>query len=450
MRTLLLFIGVCVSAADWPTYRGDDARSGVSTEQLKLPLKNSWVHQPLHAPRPAWRGPAKADLYNKQFKLKNRQLFDHTFHVIADGQSVYFGSSADDQIHCLELNSGEKRWSYFTEGPVRFAPTLYERRLFVGSDDGYAYCLSTEGKLIWKKMLSPREYRIVGNNRMISAWPLRTGILVKDGVAYAGAGMFPKEGVHIVAFDPKNGTDRWRTIQTKWPFQGYLLLSENRVYVPTGRSNPIVYNRNNGKFFKDLSGSSDTFTLIKWNGKPLPNPRQNSRVLGVFGEGNGDSFATFTGNHMIVADGKSYLHANGELSVLDRMRYIKLERDYKAQAAKREQLGKTLAQLRKQESPEAPKVQQELIASGQALDEIQKGIDNCVLWKTPCNQSYAIILSGNMLFAGGDSEIVAYSANDGNKAWSAPVNGRALGIAVAHGRLLVSTDKGTIHCFKSK
>ena len=182
----------------------------------------------------------------------------------------------------------------------------------------------------------------------------------------------------------------------------------------------------------------------------MPNPRQNSRVLGVFGEGNGDSFATFTGNHMIVADGKSYLHANGELSVLDRMRYIKLERDYKAQAAKREQLGKTLAQLRKQESPEAPKVQQELIASGQALDEIQKGIDNCVLWKTPCNQSYAIILSGNMLFAGGDSEIVAYSANDGNKAWSAPVNGRALGIAVAHGRLLVSTDKGTIHCFKSK
>ena len=363
---------------------------------------------------------------------------------------MYFGSSADDQIHCLELNSGEKRWSYFTEGPVRFAPTLYERHLFVGSDDGYAYCLSTEGKLIWKKMLSPREYRIVGNNRMISAWPLRTGILVKDGVAYAGAGMFPKEGVHIVAFDPKNGTDRWRTIQTKWPFQGYLLLSENRVYVPTGRSNPIVYNRNNGKFFKDLSGSSDTFTLIKWNGKPLPNPRQNSRVLGVFGEGNGDSFATFTGNHMIVADGKSYLHANGELSVLDRMRYIKLERDYKAQAAKREQLGKTLAQLRKQESPEAPKVQQELIASGQALDEIQKGIDNCVLWKTPCNQSYAIILSGNMLFAGGDSEIVAYSANDGNKAWSAPVNGRALGIAVAHGRLLVSTDKGTIHCFKSK
>ena len=95
-------------------------------------------------------------------------------------------------------------------------------------------------------------------------------------------------------------------------------------------------------------------------------------------------------------------------------------------------------------------MQQHLIASGQALGEIQKDIDNCVLWKTPCNQSHAMILAGNMLFAGGNSEIVAYSANDGKKTWSAPVNGVALGIAVAHGRLLVSTDKGTIHCFRSK
>ena len=59
---------------------------------------------------------------------------------------------------------------------------------------------------------------------MISAWPLRTGILVKDGkVAYAEQEC-SKRRRHIVAFDPKNGTDRWRTIQTKWPFQGYLLL----------------------------------------------------------------------------------------------------------------------------------------------------------------------------------------------------------------------------------
>ena len=69
LRFLFLFVGFYVSAADWPTYMGDDARSGVSFEQLKLPLEKSWIHQPLHAPRPAWRGPAKHDKYNNVGRL---------------------------------------------------------------------------------------------------------------------------------------------------------------------------------------------------------------------------------------------------------------------------------------------------------------------------------------------------------------------------------------------
>ena len=450
MRTLLLFIGVCVSAADWPTYRGDDARSGVSPEQLKLPLKSSWIHQPLHDPRPAWRGPAKADLYNKQLNLKNRQLFDHAFHVIADRQSVYFGSSADDQVHCLDLNTGKERWSYFTEGPVRLAPTLSDGHLFVGSDDGHAYCLSTDGKLIWRQRLASSDYRIAGNNRIISAWPLRTGILVRDGIAYAGAGMFPSEGVHVVAFNANDGKEKWRTTQTDLPAQGYMLLSKSRVYVPAGRNNPVVFDQASGKIVHKVSASADTFTLIKWNEKPLPNPRQSGRMINLVEGEKQDSYATFTGNRIIVDGGKSYLQAHRELSVLDRARYLELERDNKVMADKRGKLGKQLAQLRKQKSPEVPKVQEQLIASGRALDEIQAKIKDCVIWRTPCDQPHALILAGDTLFAGGNNEIVAYSTVDGKKSWSASVRGVALGIAVAHGRLLVSTDQGTIHCFTSK
>ena len=450
MRILLLFIGVCVSAADWPTYMGDDARSGVSTEKLKLPLENSWTHQPLHAPRPAWRGPAKRDMYNKVGLLKNRQMFDHAFHVIADAKHVYFGSSADDQVHCLDLNSGEERWSFFTEGPVRFAPTLHDGRLFVGSDDGHAYCLSTEGKYIWKKLLAPRDYRIAGNNRIISAWPLRTGILIRDGIAYSGAGMFPKEKIYLVAFDSADGKVAWKEEQEKWPAQGYLLLSENYVYVPTGRSNPIVYKRKDGKFFKNLTDTSDTFTLIKWNGKPQPNPRQNGRILGIIKGQNVDSFATFTGNHMIVADGKSYLQANDELSVLDRMRYLKLAGEHKAESANKKILGEKYKKIKDKTSPEAKMAEDQITASDGRLNEIKTLIKDCVLWRTPCKQPYALILAGDTLFAGGNNEIVAYSASDGKRAWSAQVNGAAMGIAIAHGRLLVSTDQGTIHCFTSK
>ena len=233
-----------------------------------------------------------------------------------------------------------------------------------------------------------------------------------------------------------------------------MLLSESRVFVPTGRSNPIVYNRNNHERDKGaekaLAGTRDAFTLIKWNGKPQPNQRQSGRVLGSVEGEKQDSYATFTGNHMIVADGKSYLQANGELSVLDRVRYRKLLPVYKAQAKKEAGLKKERDQLKAKKSPGLPKVEKEYKASSDALRKIRADIEKCVLWRTPCDQPYALILAGDILFSGGNNEVVAYSAKNGKRTWSAPVSGTALGIAVAHGRLLVSTDKGTIHCFGSK
>ena len=123
-------------AADWPTYQHDYARTGVARESLLAPFTDGWVHRSRHAPRPAWRGEAKWDGWNKVYDLKSRQIFDYAYHpVIADGL-LYYGSSADDKIYCLDAATGEQRWTFFTEGPVRLAPTIAEGRVFVGSDDG--------------------------------------------------------------------------------------------------------------------------------------------------------------------------------------------------------------------------------------------------------------------------------------------------------------------------
>ncbi|SVA69526.1 uncharacterized protein METZ01_LOCUS122380, partial [marine metagenome] len=94
-------------------------------------------------------------------------------------------------------------------------------------------------------------------------------------------------------------------------------------------------------------------------------------------------------NHMIVSGKKSYLHADKELSALDRERYLKLEGERKQVAAQRGQLGKQLAQLRKQKSPEVPKVQEKLIAAGRRLDEISTGMKACFLWRVDCAQPHA-------------------------------------------------------------
>ena len=49
---------VPVRADDWPTYQHDNRRSGVTTEQLRLPLRKLWEYVSSERPQPAWSRPA--------------------------------------------------------------------------------------------------------------------------------------------------------------------------------------------------------------------------------------------------------------------------------------------------------------------------------------------------------------------------------------------------------
>src|SRR5437764_858336 len=120
---LALLMTLAVRADDWPAELHDSKRSGVTKEALKFPLKLAWVHR-ARAPQPAWPPEAKNDYYHNKYDLPERITFDHAFHVVGAGDRLYYGSSADDAVHCLDANTGEERWSFTTEGPVRVAPTI--------------------------------------------------------------------------------------------------------------------------------------------------------------------------------------------------------------------------------------------------------------------------------------------------------------------------------------
>jgi hypothetical protein len=419
----------------------------VARESLLAPFTDGWVHRSRHAPRPAWRGEAKWDGWNKVYDLKSRQIFDYAYHpVIADGL-LYYGSSADDKIYCLDAATGEQRWTFFTEGPVRLAPTIAEGRVFVGSDDGQAYCLDAKsGKLIWKTQLGPRDYRIPGNSRIISRWPLRTGIVVIGDLAYCAAGMFPSEGVLITAIEADTGKIKWQQKQTDLPAQGYMLASHTRLYVPAGRNNPVVLNRADGKRIRVVSGQGGTYALL--TGDNLVFGPGKTGTLGFVESNQSDQLATFKGNHMIVTPSRSFLQSDTDLSALDRSRYLDLARKRRPLKSR---LGKLQDELKKVKAGERQRqILKEAGKLGKQLDEVQSAMQECFAWRVPSSQPLSMVLAGQTLITGGHNEVAAYSAKDGSQLWRARADGEVFGLAVADGRLYTSTSKGVIHCYVAR
>jgi hypothetical protein len=125
----LAVIGVHVSSAeDWPTYRHDNARSGHTSQTLAIDrLQEQWVWHSAQPPQMAWAGPARWDAYGYRHALPSMRDYDRAFHAVAAEGCVWFGSSADDSVYCLDATTGRQKWRYTTDGAVRIAPT-YSRR----------------------------------------------------------------------------------------------------------------------------------------------------------------------------------------------------------------------------------------------------------------------------------------------------------------------------------
>jgi len=223
-------------AASWPTYRADNARSGVTQQRLKLPVREVWRYKLPLPPEPAWPPPAKHDFWHNKYGLSPRVTFDRANHVVSDGRVVLLGSSADDQLRCLDLATGRLLWRFYAEGPIRLAPSLAGGRAYFGSDDGAAYCVSlADGRLVWKFRGPPAPRRIPGNGRIISTWPIRTGLLVEGGQVRFAAGLFPTQGVEQFTLDAATGKVLARG-PLKFSPQGYLKLADGRLSAPRGRA----------------------------------------------------------------------------------------------------------------------------------------------------------------------------------------------------------------------
>lgn len=251
---LLFLASLCPLSADWPAYQHDNSRVGHTEEPLKPALTPRWTFRSPTPPQMAWAGENGRVI--EGMELHNRVRFDDCFQVAISGGKVYFGSTADGRVVCQDLATGKESWSFFTNGPVRLAPAIHAGRVYVGSDDGWAYCLDAQsGAVVWKLRAGPNDERILARGRMISRWPVRTGLLVDAGKVYFGAGIFPHENIYLYAVDAATGKVEWVNDaisqedagRNDLSPQGYLLATKNLLFVPSGRALSVAFDRKTGK-----------------------------------------------------------------------------------------------------------------------------------------------------------------------------------------------------------
>lgn len=224
----------CLCATDWPTWRADAQRSAATSEELAGELHLQWTRA-LPPLKPAW--PEDPRLH-----------FDASYEPVVAGRTLYYGSSRNDSVTAVDLSTGEERWRFFADGPVRFAPLVFDGRIYFGADDGCLYCLTADsGDLVWRFDAAPNKRRVIGNERLISVWPVRGGPVLVDDRIHFTAGVWPFEGTFLYTVDTRTGQLVDSKPASKMPRhdvatlhdmtpQGYLAANDAKLFVPQGRS----------------------------------------------------------------------------------------------------------------------------------------------------------------------------------------------------------------------
>jgi len=260
-----------VQEEDWWTYRGDNSRSASSAVQLPQETRLQWEYNPPVDFMPT--APTSA------------------------GGLVFLGGD-DGKVRALEAASGQLRWEFATPSPIKYPPTIWQGRAYFGSGDGYVYALeAATGRLLWRFRGAPVQRHIHVYGSLSSTWPVQSGVLIRDGVAYFAAGIIDYDGTYVYALDGLTGDIKWQnhssghlnpTLRKGISVQGNLTINDSQLLMAGGNQvSPARFDLQTGEC---LSASFD-------DGRPKQN---NGKFVGVF-----DDETVLVGGRILYASARN-------------------------------------------------------------------------------------------------------------------------------------------------
>lgn len=167
----------------WPMFLADNARSAWSDEKLAPQLKQLWSIKPAGD-----TAPPSSDLLARSWAEHWYAHGPLSQPSVAEGIAVV-ALAHRQQVVGLDPATGKEKWRTPVDGRVDSAPTLYKGLVIFGTRSGWVYALQRDsGQLVWRFFAAPRRQRIVVDGQLESPWPLFGTLSVDDKGIYAVAG----------------------------------------------------------------------------------------------------------------------------------------------------------------------------------------------------------------------------------------------------------------------
>jgi len=167
-------------SADWPMYRRDRTRGGVTDCEVGDKLGIRWT----------------------------AEIGGRLTQPVAANGTIFVAATDAHTVHALDSKTGKQKWQFTAGGRIDSAPTVVGSLCIFGAADGNVYCLrALDGQLAWRFQAAPEPWLISSFGQLESTWPVHGAVLAQNGDIFftAGRSSYLAGGLRFFRMDPVSG-----------------------------------------------------------------------------------------------------------------------------------------------------------------------------------------------------------------------------------------------------